>query len=65
MVNTKYIQKLLNHVGDAFKTASKSAIQKTGEANGDLVGNEIADKITKTVTRKSITSIQKENTVKK
>ena len=30
---------------DAIKTASKRAIQKTGEAIGDL-GNKIADKIT-------------------
>ena len=30
-----------------FKTASKSAFQKLGEANGDLFGNKIADKITK------------------
>ena len=29
-----------------IKTASKSAIQKTAEATGDLVGNKIADKIT-------------------
>ena len=31
---------------DAIKTASKRAIQKTAEAIGDLVGKEIADKIT-------------------
>ena len=30
---------------DAIKTASKRAIQKTAGATGDLVGNEIADKI--------------------
>ena len=28
-----------------IKTASKRAIQKTAEANGDLIGNKIADKI--------------------
>ena len=28
------------------KTTSKRAIQKTAEANGDLTGNKIADKIT-------------------
>ena len=28
------------------KTTSKRAIQKTAEANGDLIGNKIADKIT-------------------
>ena len=31
---------------DATKTASKRVVQKTAEARGDLVGNEIADKIT-------------------
>ena len=29
-----------------IKTASIRAIQKTAEATGDLIGNEIADKIT-------------------
>ena len=29
-----------------MKTASKRAIQKTAEATGDLIGNEIEDKIT-------------------
>ena len=32
---------------DAIKTAAKGAIQKTAEATGDLIGNKIADKITK------------------
>ena len=27
-------------------TASKRVVQKTAEATGDLIGNEIADKIT-------------------
>ena len=36
----------------ATKTASKRAIQKTAEATSDLVGNEIADKIT-SVSKKS------------
>ena len=31
---------------DAIKTASKRAVQKTEEATGDLIGNEIADDIT-------------------
>ena len=31
---------------DAAKTTSKRVIQKTAEAAEDLVGNEIADKIT-------------------
>ena len=31
---------------DAAKTASKRVVQKTAEATGALIGNEIADKIT-------------------
>ena len=31
---------------DAAKTASKRLVQKTAEATDDLIGNEIADKIT-------------------
>ena len=30
---------------DAAKTASKRVVQKTAEARGDLIGNEIADDI--------------------
>ena len=30
---------------DAAKTASKSVVQKTAEAMGDLIGNKISDKI--------------------
>ena len=32
---------------DTIKTASKKAIQETTEATGDLIGNKIADKMTK------------------
>ena len=49
-MSNKYSQKLLNSAKnsttDAIKTASKRAIQKTAEATGDLIDNEIADKIT-------------------
>ena len=31
---------------DAVKTASERVVQKTAEATGDLIGNEIAGKIT-------------------
>ena len=31
---------------DAAKTASKKVVQKTAEATEDLIGNQIADKIT-------------------
>ena len=34
-------------VVDALKTVSKTAIRKTASVNGDLIGNKIADKITK------------------
>ena len=50
-VSSKYSQKLLNHVKqsatDVLKTSSKRTIQKTTEATGDLIRNEIADKITR------------------
>ena len=31
---------------DAAKTASKTVVQRTAEARGDLIGNKIADRIT-------------------
>ena len=47
----KYNKKLLGHAKQSatnvFKTAPKRAIQKTAEAAGDLIGNKIANKITK------------------
>ena len=50
----KYGQKLLDNAKkstmDAVKTASKRAIQKPVEATGDLIGNKIADKITRVST---------------
>ena len=46
----KYGKKLIDTATktwiDAAKTASKRAAQKTAEARGDLIGNNIADKIT-------------------
>ena len=52
-LSSKYGQKLLDSAAkkkttDAIKTASKRVIQKTTEATGDLIGSEIADKITNT-----------------
>ena len=45
-----YSQKLLDHAKqsatDAFKTASKRAIQKTAEATCHLIGKKMANKIT-------------------
>ena len=47
----EYSQKFLDHAKqsttNAFKTASKRAIQKTAEATGYLNGNKIADRTTK------------------
>ena len=49
-LNNKYGQNLADSAKksatDAFKIASKTTIQKTSEATGDLIGNKIADKIT-------------------
>ena len=45
----KYGKKIMDTVKktgiDAAKTASKRVVQKTAEATGDLIGNNIADKI--------------------
>ena len=50
-LSSKHSQKLLEYTKksatDVLKTASKRAIQKTAEAAGDLIGNIIADKITR------------------
>ena len=55
-LSNKYVQKRLDSAKrsrtDAIKTASKRAIQKTALGTGDLIGNEIADKI-KSVSKKS------------
>ena len=49
-LNNKYGKKLVDSAKksatDAFKIASKRAIQKTSEATGDLIENTIANKIT-------------------
>ena len=54
-LSSKYNQKLLDEAKqsakDALKTTSKRAIQTKAEATGDLIGNNVADKITK-VSRK-------------
>ena len=56
-MSNKYGKKLVDtakkSATDAIKTASKRAIQKTAEATGDLVGNDIADKITSVSKKKS------------
>ena len=49
-LSNKYSQRLIDRAKksttDAIKTSSKSAIQKPAQATGDLIGNEIADKMT-------------------
>ena len=56
-MSNKYGKKLFDTAKksaiDAVKTASKRAIQKTAEATGDLIGNKIADKITRVSKKKS------------
>ena len=42
----KFLESAKKSTTDAIKTASKRAIQKTAESNGDLIGNKIADKVT-------------------
>ena len=49
-IRNNYSQKLCHSAKrsttDATKTASKRAIQKKAEGNGDLIGHNIANKIT-------------------
>ena len=65
-LSSKYNQKILDHAKqsatDAIKTASKWAIQKIEEATGDLIGNKIADKITRVseISPKSDSEMNKE-----
>ena len=66
-LSSKYGQKLLDSAKkstmDAIKTPSKRAIQKTAEATGDLIGNKIADKITR-VSKKSNKELPNDETEK-
>ena len=54
---SKYSQKLFDHpkhsITDALKAASKRENQKTAEASSDLIGNKIADNITRTLLSRS------------
>ena len=43
---------------DALKIAGKRAIQKTAETSGDLVGNFIADKITRIKKKQQVNQTQ-------
>ena len=50
-LSSKYSQKILDHAKQSaiysLKTSSKRVISKTVEASGNLIGNKIADNITK------------------
>ena len=50
-LSAKYSQKLLDYAKqsatDAHETSSKRAYQKAAETTGDLIGNKIADRITR------------------
>ena len=60
-LSNKYGQKFLDSAKksttDVIKTVSKRSIQKTAQATGDLIGNEIADKIT-SISKKSPKELQ-------
>ena len=66
ILSNKYGQRLLDSAkkstADAIKTASKRAIQKTAEANGDLIDNKIADKITSVSNKKPAKELPNEET---
>ena len=51
-LSDKYGQKLLDGAKKSTADASKRTIHKTADATGDLIGNEIAEKIT-SVSKKS------------
>ena len=67
-LSNRYGQKFLDSAKkfttDAIKTASKRAIQKITEAYGDLIGNNIADKMT-SVWKNLIYIIMKQNQMQK
>ena len=64
-LSNKYGEKLLDSAKkcttDARKTASKRATQKTAETTRDLIGNEVADKITSVSKKPNNNNINNEN----
>ena len=56
-INQKKLLKKVQSTAIKSKAALKAAIQKIAEANGDLIGNKSADKIT------SVSKIFPQNTV--
>ena len=61
-LGSNYSEKIMETATDAVKSASKRVVQKTTEANGDLIGNKIADRIT-TVGKKLTIRPQKSNEI--
>ena len=63
-LSNKYSQKLIDtaekSTTDAWKTASKRAIEKTAKATGELIGNKIADKIT-SISKKPVKKLHNNN----
>ena len=58
--NLLIVQQKQKSTTDATKTVSKRAIYKTAKASGDLIYNEIADKITETSSKETNNEIPKE-----
>ena len=46
-MQSEFLDHAKKSVTGALKSASKRAIQKTAETTNDLIGNKLADKITK------------------
>ena len=59
---TRYSVQPRAQATDALKSTSQGSIQKTGKATGDLIGNKIADKITRVseISPKSDSEMNKE-----
>ena len=59
-MQSKVIDIAKHYTADALKTASKIEIQKAAEVTGDLIGNKIADKITKVSPQNSPKTVKNE-----
>ena len=60
-MQSKVIDIAKQYTADALKTASKIEIQKAAEVTGDLIGNKIADKITKVSPQNSPKTVKNED----
>ena len=59
-MQSKVIDIAKQYTAGALKTASKIEIQKAAEVTGDLIGNKIADKITKVSPQNSPKTVKNE-----